>query len=71
MVDPLSVAPGRCARRSPGATKSLVIDMGILLQANQPDELPERLIGTIRLSALDLKTASFLDVKSGKLYPKE
>jgi hypothetical protein len=54
-----------------GAAKSVVVDMGILLQGNAADELPESLLGTMRLVQLDLSTASYLDVNTGKLHPKE
>jgi hypothetical protein len=30
-----------------GATKSLVVDMGIVLEGHTPDELPESLLGTV------------------------
>lgn len=32
------------------------------------DELPERLIGSVRFEHLDLKTAAYLDDESGKIY---
>lgn len=53
-----------------GVTKKVVVDMGIVLQGNVADELPERLLGTMRLQNIDLSTASYLDVATGKLYPK-
>ena len=31
-----------------GATKSLVVDMGIVLEGHTPEELPESLLGTVR-----------------------
>ena len=31
-----------------GATKSLVVDMGIVLEGHTRDELPESLLGTVR-----------------------
>ena len=31
-----------------GATKSLVVDMGIVLEGHSPEELPESLLGTVR-----------------------
>ncbi len=34
-----------------GATKSLVVDMGIVLEGHTPDELPESLLGTVRASS--------------------
>eukprot|EP00887_Chlorella_sp_A99_P003751 scaffold7.g3751.t1 len=60
-----------------GATKSLVIDMGILIEARRgaahascgqsADQLPEQLLGTLRLSNLDLGTAAYLDEATGRL----
>ena len=44
-----------------GATKSLAIDMGVLIEGRSEDTLPEQLIGTVRLDALDLKSAAFFD----------
>ncbi|KAJ9556356.1 hypothetical protein OSB04_010970 [Centaurea solstitialis] len=40
-----------------GAVTSLVVDMAFLVQANTTDELPERLIGAVRVSHLELKSA--------------
>lgn len=37
--------------------QALVIDMGILIQGNKADELPEQLLGSVRLSRLDLEAA--------------
>lgn len=54
-----------------GATKTITVDLGILLQGNQADELPEALLGTLRLVQIDLSTATHLDVKTGKLTPKQ
>eukprot|EP00891_Asterochloris_glomerata_P005200 jgi/Astpho2/5200/Aster-04779 len=44
-----------------GVTTSFVIDMGIVLQGNTRDCLPEQLLGTIRFSNLDLRLAKHLD----------
>lgn len=38
-----------------------------VLQGQQPEHLPEQLLGTIRLSNLDLGTASYLDEGSGRV----
>jgi len=35
------------------------------------DELPERLIGSVRFEHLDLKTAAYLDDESGRIYKNE
>ncbi|MEW5301210.1 MAG: hypothetical protein WDW36_004084 [Sanguina aurantia] len=47
-----------------GATKSLIIDMGFVLEGTAPWELPEALLGTIRLNNLDLKYAKKLDLSA-------
>lgn len=48
-----------------GATKSLVIDMAVLFEGQAEDELPEQLLGTVRLDHMDLGTAPWLDVERG------
>jgi len=53
-----------------GATKSVVVDMGIVLQGHAADELPEALLGTVRLSRVDMATGRWLDTRTGKLYPE-
>ncbi|GKB82391.1 enhanced disease resistance 2-like protein, partial [Tanacetum coccineum] len=40
-----------------GAITSLVVDMAFLVQGNTTDELPERLIGAVRVSHLELSSA--------------
>lgn len=40
-----------------------------LVQAEE--ELPERLIGSVRFEHLDLKTAAYLDDENGKVYKNE
>jgi len=37
-----------------GVTANLVIDLGFVCQGNTPEELPEQLIGTVRLSRISL-----------------
>lgn len=54
-----------------GATKSLAVDMGVLIEGQSEDTLPEQLIGTVRLDALDLKTASYFDESSGTVISKD
>jgi hypothetical protein len=44
-----------------GATRSLVIDLAFLLEAQQERELPEALIGAFRLNHLDCTKAAHLD----------
>ena len=46
-------------------------ELSWLLQGNAADELPESLLGTMRLTQIDLSTASYLDVNTGKLHPKD
>lgn len=55
-----------------GVTKSVIVDMGIVLEGKTPQELPESLLGTVRLDHLDLSKAVYLDIgeevgKSSKL----
>ncbi|XP_051119777.1 protein ENHANCED DISEASE RESISTANCE 2-like isoform X3 [Andrographis paniculata] len=40
-----------------GVIRTLVIDMAFLVQGNTPAELPERLIGAVRISHLELSSA--------------
>ncbi|KAH9686967.1 hypothetical protein KPL70_014585 [Citrus sinensis] len=40
-----------------GVIMALVVDMAFLVQANTTDELPERLIGAVRVSYIALKSA--------------
>ena len=51
-----------------GATKSVVVDMGIVLEGHSHDELPEALLGTVRLSRVDMGCGRWLDTRTGKLY---
>ncbi|KAL6578682.1 Protein ENHANCED DISEASE RESISTANCE 2 [Orobanche minor] len=39
-----------------GVITTLVVDMAFLVQANTPEELPERLIGAVRISHLELSS---------------
>jgi hypothetical protein len=50
-----------------GATKSLTVDLGVLLEGQTSETLPEHLIGTIRLDHVDLKTAAYLDEATGRI----
>ncbi len=54
-----------------GATKSLVIDMAVLFEGQAEDELPEQLLGTVRLDHMDLGTAPWLDVERGVVSTSE
>jgi hypothetical protein len=44
-----------------GATKSLVIDLGFVLEGQRPEELPEALLGAFRLNHLDCSQAKRID----------
>ena len=50
-----------------GATKSLTIDLGVLVEGQAVGELPEQLLGTMRLEKVDLKTAAYLAESSGRV----
>ena len=54
-----------------GATKSLAVDLGVLLEGQSPQHLPEQLIGTVRLDKLDLKTAAYFDENTQRIIPTE
>lgn len=43
-----------------GYTKKLVIDLGFVIEGQTPDELPERLFGSVRLKHVDLDKAKKL-----------
>lgn len=51
-------------------TTSLVIDMAIVLEGRDEQELPEQLLGTVRFAQVNMKSAAWLDVNTGKVYPK-
>ncbi len=51
-----------------GATKSLTVDLGVLLEGQTSQTLPEQLLGTIRLNAIDLKSAAYLDEATGRVF---
>ena len=52
-----------------GATKSVVVDMAIVMEGHVRDELPEALLGTVRLARVDLMTGRYLETASGRLWP--
>ncbi|PRW45250.1 ENHANCED DISEASE RESISTANCE 2 isoform X2 isoform B [Chlorella sorokiniana] len=54
-----------------GAITSLVVDLAPLVEGQAEDELPERLIGSVRFEHLDLKSAAYLDDESGRIYKNE
>lgn len=54
-----------------GAAKRLVIDVGILLEAKEVDELPERVLGGFRINFPDLATCRRITVGSPVDPPKK
>lgn len=44
-----------------GITTSLAIDIGLVLEGQRPEELPESLLGATRFKFIDLTTALPLD----------
>jgi hypothetical protein len=46
-------------------TKSLVIDMAFMLEPHDEDELPETLLGVVRLKKLDLESREWLPGSHG------
>ena len=51
-------------------TTSLIIDMAIVLEGREDQELPEQLLGTVRFAQVDMKSAAWLDVNTGKVFAK-
>ncbi len=51
-------------------TTSLIIDMAIVLEGREEQELPEQLLGVVRFDKVDMKSAAYLDVNTGKVHPK-
>jgi hypothetical protein len=49
------------------ATKSVVVDMAFLNEGHCEEELPEQLIGILRLKKVDLSLAKRVNMKSEKL----
>lgn len=54
-----------------GTTKSLVVDLGIVLEGHSSDELPEALLGTVRFDHVDMGSGKYLDVETGELHPTQ
>lgn len=50
-----------------GATRSLVVDLALLLEGQHSYELPEVLVGACRLQRLDLSRAAPLDTSQGEV----
>eukprot|EP00891_Asterochloris_glomerata_P007511 jgi/Astpho2/7511/Aster-02077 len=53
-----------------GALKGLCIDMAVVLEGHTQDELPEALVGSVRLNHLDLEKAAKLDLQTGIITRK-
>ena len=51
-------------------TTGQVIDMAIVLEGREEQELPEQLLGTVRFTKVDMKSAVYLDTSTGKIHPK-
>ncbi|KAL3141693.1 hypothetical protein ABBQ32_004380 [Trebouxia sp. C0010 RCD-2024] len=51
-------------------TTGQVIDMAIVLEGREEHELPEHLLGTVRFTKVDMKSAAYLDTATGKIHPK-
>lgn len=50
-----------------GATRSLTVDLGILFEGKRDEELPETLLGTVRLDHVDLDAAVPLEtIRQGR-----
>ncbi|KAK9864972.1 hypothetical protein WJX84_011314 [Apatococcus fuscideae] len=50
-----------------GALKSVIVDIGVLMEGRATDELPEALLGTVRFAHLDLSKAADLDTERGHI----
>ena len=66
-IDCLSMTPS--SYQVGGATSSLTIDLAFLLEGREEDELPETVLGTVRLNHMQLtsaaKASSFHDAAAG------
>nr|CAD1827497.1 unnamed protein product [Ananas comosus var. bracteatus] len=47
-----------------GSAAAVAIDMGFVVEAQTDDELPERLIGAVRIAHIDMASAYYLDPKA-------
>ena len=47
-----------------GATRSVVVDMAFLNEGKEEAELPEQLIGILRLKKIDLRVAQYVHLKT-------
>eukprot|EP00191_Tetraselmis_sp_GSL018_P015923 CAMPEP_0177595280 /NCGR_PEP_ID=MMETSP0419_2-20121207/10266_1 /TAXON_ID=582737 /ORGANISM="Tetraselmis sp., Strain GSL018" /LENGTH=731 /DNA_ID=CAMNT_0019086717 /DNA_START=95 /DNA_END=2287 /DNA_ORIENTATION=- len=60
----IDIASSRAARSVVGlvasTTKTVVVNLGILMEGHKEDELPERLLGTVQLNKIDMDKATRL-----------
>jgi len=54
-----------------GTITSLVVDWCILLEGKSEEQLPERILGSVRFDHLDLKCGALFGDENGRLYPPE
>ncbi|KAK1324000.1 hypothetical protein QJS10_CPA02g01540 [Acorus calamus] len=47
-----------------GCVTAVTIDMGFLVEAQAEEELPERLLGAVRVAQMEMSSATFVDVKT-------
>ncbi|KAL2236136.1 protein ENHANCED DISEASE RESISTANCE 2-like [Sesamum indicum] len=54
-----------------GCTSAVIVDMGFLVEAQTEDELPEKLFGAVRISQMELSSATVVDsgTPSNKVLP--
>ncbi|KAL6524218.1 hypothetical protein OROMI_031313 [Orobanche minor] len=54
-----------------GCVTAVTVDMGFLVEAQREDELPERLIGAVRICQMEMNSARFVDssTPSSKVLP--
>ncbi|XP_061374973.1 protein ENHANCED DISEASE RESISTANCE 2-like [Gastrolobium bilobum] len=53
-----------------GYVTTVTIDMGFVVEAHTEDELPERLIGAVRVSQMEMSSATFVDVPNAPPVPR-
>ncbi|KAI4337226.1 hypothetical protein L6164_015669 [Bauhinia variegata] len=53
-----------------GSVTSVTIDMGFLVEAQTEDELPERLIGAVRVCQMEMSSATVIDAPNSPPLPR-
>ncbi|KMZ72749.1 hypothetical protein ZOSMA_15G00870 [Zostera marina] len=48
-----------------GYVTAVTIDMGFVVEAQEDDELPEKLFGAVRVAQMEMSSATFIDSKDG------